>query len=191
MFDLNAASAQPTGKKYQEVGIYDNVKISGVELNKTTVNQVPYLRLLTEGENGEIGSSAKLFLSTTAKNENSQSAWSVTARNLVNLIKATHNVDEDKAKAMIDPSKLKNEEDLRNKVQNLLVGRPFRAKFKGETSQKGYVFAVLAQPESMKITETKMKFDPAKDIKAFTPFAGQNTLEANVVPVSDTDENPF
>jgi hypothetical protein len=106
-----------------------------------------------------------MFLSTTVGEGKQTSAWAITARNLVDLIVATHGVSEAEAKGMI---KVENEQQLINKVSALLVGKPFRAKFKGEEGAKGGVFASLALVESMKVSPTTLKFNPEKDIKKYT-----------------------
>ena len=187
MFDLNQASDNVSVNKYQVPGIFDNVRFKEAKLEATSKQGVPYIKLVTEGPNGEIGSSAKLFLSTTANQGKSKSAWSVTARNIVNFIKSTHNVDEETAKSMIDPSQIKSAEDLVKKLNAILVGRPFRAKFKGEQSTKTVdgksytnIYATLAQTESMS-SETRMTYDPTRDIKVsdYVPAGSEATSVDN------------
>lgn len=183
MFDLNQASEGNNGKQFQNTGIFDNVKVSEVVLEKTSKNQVSYMRLVTEGSNGEIGSSPKMFLSTDVKEGKKTSGWGVTARSLVDLLKATYNVTEEAAKAMMP--NVNSEQELVQKVSTLLVGRPFRAKFKGTTNEKGYIYAELGQAESMRIEPTKMHFDATRDIKA---YSGPVTVETSV---SSTSDLPF
>ncbi len=167
-FNLSEAGEKQQGTQYQKVGVYPDVKVTEVVLEKSTVKQVPYLKLITSGANGEVGQSNKMFLSTTVGEGKKTSAWAITARNLVDLIMATHNVDEDTAKGMIV---VENENQLLAKVSALLVGRPFRAKFKGEEGSKGNgtIFATLAQVESMKVpsAESRLSFDPTRDIKKY------------------------
>src|SRR5574343_772041 len=151
-FDLNAAS-ESKQTNYQSVGIHENVKITSVELKKSMSGK-PFLELKTEGAKGEVGKSSSMWLT--------EAAWPVTARSLVDLLKATHNITEEEAKPMIAVA---NEETLATKVSALLVGRLFRAKFKGEQTPKGVVIALLAGAESMRIpaAESKLYFNESKD----------------------------
>ena len=166
MFNLNAASER-TETKYQQPGI-STVTFKEVLLDNTKTNNVPFIKLVTEGENGEIGQSSQMFLSTEVKAGKKMAAWNVTARNIVDILVNAHNVDEATAKGMIA---VENANQLVAKLSALLVGRKVRAKFKGETSQKGNVFAILAQTESLNVPaeQSRLKFDPSRDIK---PFAG-------------------
>ncbi len=190
MFDLNQASEgrENTGINYQTPGIFDNVRVSEVVLEKTIKNSVPYMRLITDSPEGTTGTSAKMFLSTDVKTNpdgspKKTSGWGVTARNLVDLLKATHNVDEETAKGLI--SGITTPDALVKKVSALLVGKPFRAKFGGETSSKGYIFAVIRQVESMKVEPTKMKFNKEWDVKPYTGVTSTDSTEA----VNSTSEN--
>ena len=85
---------------------------------------------------------------------------------------AATNVSEEEAKAKIN---VENETQLVAKVSAILIGKPFRGKFKGEQSQKGLVFAHLAQVESMEVAPTKMKFNADKDIKKYEGNGAINT----------------
>jgi len=165
MFNLNEASAANTGSTYQQPGIHENVMISEVVLEKTTKNDVPYMKFITKGPNGEIGNSPKMFLSTEVKEGKKTSGWGVTARNLVDWIKATYNVDEDTAKSKI--TNVNSHEQLVQVVSALLVGKPARVKFKGVTSSKGSIFAEVGQVESLRVNPTAMRYDPSRDIKAY------------------------
>lgn len=184
-FDLNAASEKsvPTGPQYQRPGIADNTRISKVSVEKTSVQQIDYLQLETTGPNGEVGKSGKMFLSTDTKPGKKTSAWSVTARNLTDLIMATHNVDEDAAKSMI---KVNSVDELVRVVSSLLVGRPFRAKFKGTQNEKGTVYAELSGVESMSVTpeNTRLRFDASRDIIKYQPVAVATETKT-------TDDLPF
>jgi len=184
-FDLKEASEKVSGPVYQRPGISENVKISKAYLDKTLTNQVSYLQLETVGANGEIGKSSRMFLSTDKKEGKKSSAWAVTARNLTDLIMATHNVSEEEAQDMI---KVDNTEQLVTKVSAILVGRVFRAKFKGVETAKGALIAELAGVESMKVdaSETKLRYDANRDV---VKFQGQRPMEA--VPQAGNSDLPF
>ena len=181
-FNLNEASEKNT-IDYQKPGIYDNVIITEVVAEKSSVKAVPYLKLVTKGTNGEVGSSARMFLSTVVGEGKKTSAWAITARHLVDLLKATNNVDEATAKSMIN---VENEQQLISKVSALLVGKPFRAKFKGEEGQKGGIFAVLSLVESMQVDKaaSSLKFSIEKDIKK---YEGPKTTEAPTSAAVNSD----
>ena len=138
MFDLNEAS-EKSSTDYQKPGI-TNVTFTGVVLEKTKTNQVPFIKLLTKSDSGEVGNSSQMFLSTEKKAGKTMAAWNVTARNLVDILKSAHNVDDATAKSMI--TDIPTQEALVTKLSALLVGKKVRAKFKGETSEKGNIFAI-------------------------------------------------
>lgn len=186
MFDLNQASEGSTSINYQTPGIFDNVKISEFVLEETSANKVPYIRYKTIGANNELGSSPKMFLSTDVKEGKKTSGWGVTARNIVELIKATHNVDDDAAKALMPA--VSSKEELAQRLSALLVNKSFRAKFKGRTTEKGNIIAEVAQVESMRVSPTKMFFNPNRDIE---PFTGTTTVTSQSGLTAASDGLPF
>lgn len=188
-FNLKEAGEKNTST-YQRPGIYDNVSVTEVLLEKSSKKQVPYLKLVTKGPNGETGYSTKMFLSTTVGEGKKASAWSITARNLVDLITATHNINDDEAKTKI--ADIPTEEALVAKVSALLVGKPFRAKFKGEegSNGNGTIFASLAQVESMQVQPTNLRYSADRDIKKYD---GPVQTEAAMATTSNsgTSDLPF
>lgn len=177
-FNLNDAPEKSTnsGTQYQRPGIAENVKITEAVLLQTQANNVDYMELRTVSGDGAVGKSSKMFLSTETKPGKKMSAWSVTSRNIVDLIMATHNVDEQTAKGMLNVS---SKEEVVSKVATLLVGRPFRGKFKGEESSNGKTYASLDTVESMQVPtdQSRLKFDPSRDIKKYVPYTA-NAAEA-------------
>lgn len=189
-FNLQDASeSQLSTVNYQKVGVYDNIKITEVVLAETSVNKVPYIELKTIGQNGEVGRSNKMFLSTDTKPGKTTSAWAITARNIVDLLVNTHNINRDEAKALIA---VDNTQQLVTKLSALLIGKPFRAKFKGEEGQKpGVIYPTMDITESMKvpIAETRLSFNPDRDIKKYQgPVAA--TIET-VDSINGNDNLPF
>lgn len=184
-FNLNDApeqtTQQNTGVLYQQAGISDNVRVGEVVLLKTSINQVQYMEIRTIGENGEMGKSNKMFFSQDIKEGKKTSGWGVTANNIINLIMSTHNIEREEAKKF----------DLGNtpetvvaNVAKILVGKPFRAKFKGEQSQTGtLVFATLDSTESMEVvkSDSKLKFDASRDIKR-NEYQTQSTSKMDSLP---------
>lgn len=189
MFDLNQASEGSKSSNYQTPGIFDNVKVTDVVIEKSPVKGSSYLKLVTEGEDGAVGSSTKMYLSTTPSQGKTISAWAVTARNIIDLFKATHNVDEEGAKQVIDLTKVTSEEQLRDKLSAALVGRPFRAMFRGEKTSKGNTYAILGKAESMRVpkTESKLRFNPETDIKPYVGSVNNNSY----TPSSVENDDPF
>lgn len=175
-FDLSAASEkkQSTTTTYQKPGIYDNVKIASADL-KVTANGTSFLQFNTVGSNGEVGKSTPLYLTTAA--------WPVTARRIVDLLVATHNVSDNEAKAMIS---VETNQQLLAKTSALLVNRPFRAKFNGEETAKGSIIAVLDGAESMSVLpeNTKLWFSE----KSIKKYQGTVTTESSTPQV---DPLPF
>ena len=180
-FDLNQASEklQGTGKTYQKPGIYENVVIDTIT-NGESQKGNKYIQMTTVGAKGEIGRSPQMYLT--------EAAWPMTARNLIDLIMSTNNVTEDEAKSMI---KVENETQLAAKLSAILIGKKFRAKFKGEQSSTGTIFAQLGGSESMKIAaeDSKLFFNEMKDIKKY-----EGTLqvkEATMKPQEASNDLPF
>lgn len=182
MFDLSQASEGNVSSNYQKPGIYDNVVISEVVLEETSRQKVPYLRLVTKDTDGAIGSSVKMFLGTETKEGKQTSGFAITARNIVDLIIATHNIEEAAAKAMI---KVATPQELVDKTAALLVGKPFRCKFKGTYTAKNNIYAEIGQVESMRIETTRMNYKEARDIKPYQGPVVVNTTESIAGPASD------
>lgn len=189
MFDLNDANdSQVNTVNYQKVGVYENIKITEVILAETSKAKVPYIELKTIGQNGEVGRSNKMFLSTDTKPGKTTSAWAITARNIVDLLVNTHNITRDEAKALIAVDSV---QQLVNKLSALLVGKPFRAKFKGEEGQKpGLIYPTLDITESMQVKaeETRLSFDPIRDIKK---YQGPQPTVVESINISHIDDLPF
>lgn len=189
-FNLNAASEKSTGPVYQRPGIEENVRISKVSIEETSLNKVKYLQLETTNSRGEIGKSTRMFLGTEVKAGKKCSGWSISARNLVDLLMVTHNVDEDTAKGMINIEGGTEQDKLNklvNKVSALLVGKPFRAKFRGEETRSGAIIAEIGAVESMNVSleNTRLKYDATRDIKKY-----EGTAQV-AAPQADTADLPF
>lgn len=187
-FNLNDASEKmemKTGPTYQRPGIAEGVRISKVTLEKTSTNQVDYLQLETIGLNGEVGKSNRMFLSTDVKEGKKMAAWAVTARNLTDILMVTHNVDEATAKSMINVG---SKQELASKLSSLVIGRPFRAKFKGVETAKGAIIAELAGVESMNVSteNTRLRYNADRDVTKY-----QGTTQAIITSKRDNDDLPF
>jgi hypothetical protein len=174
---------------YQKPGIFDNIRITEIKFGRSSVKGSPYVLMHTVGENGEVGKSNRMWL-TTEKGQNpdgsfkSQSGWSITAKNIVDLICATHDMPRSQAELIeLVPSNESNidkqYESLVNTISTLLIGKPFRGKFKGEQSASGTVYATLDKVESMKIPKVSsgLRFSEQYDIKLFAqPQQSENAV---------------
>lgn len=180
-FDLNQASEKlvNNNKTYQKPGIFENVVIETVTAT-TNSNGNDYIQMTTIGSNGELGRSPQMYLT--------EKAWPMTARNIKDLLVATNNITDEEAGDMV---KVETKEQLATKLSALVIGKKFRAKFKGDQSATGTIFANLGGSESMKISteDTKLFFNEAKDIKKY-----EGTLqskEATMNPQTTQDSLPF
>lgn len=169
-FNLNSASENKSnGKSYQEVGVFDNVKITAIN-SAINSNGNKYIQMETVNEKGEVGRTPQMYVT--------EKAWPITARSLVNLTMAINDVSEEEAKKDSNFSTL---EQLTSKLSALLVGKPFRAKFKGEESSRGTIIAQLDTRygiESMKVPkeQSKLTFNEERDIRKYVaPQTLENT----------------
>ena len=198
-FNLNvddSTNETSNNVSYQKAGVYDNVKITEIISGKSNVKQTPYIRMKTINQNGEVGQSAYMYLSSEIGEGKKMSGWHMTARNINDLIVATHNISRDEAKAIeLAPSNEPNDEKyismLINKLSSLLVGRPFRAKFKGEqTKEDGTIFATLDRVESMNVPSevSGLKFNKDKDLKM---FISPDKVNSSIGTAVKNDDLPF
>lgn len=161
--------------EYQKPGIYDNVRVTEVILGKSTIKGSPFIQLKTVGQNGEVGRSTSMYLNTTIGEGKKMAAWDMTKKNIADLILATNNISKQEIEtielvpANTTESVEKQYEMLAQKVSSLIVGKPFRAKFKGEQSQTGTIFATLDKAENMQVPKlaSSLRFNEATDIKLF------------------------
>jgi len=177
MFNLKQEESQNTSKypEYQKPGVHDNIVVTAVVLGKSQIKQTPYILLETKGQNGEVGKSNKMYLSTTPSEGKTMAAWNMTSKNILDLIVATHNISRDEAESIeLVPNNIESIEEqyqmLSNKVSELLVGKPFRGKFKGvQTKENGPVYSTLDKVESMNVprSATGLRFNESLDIELF------------------------
>lgn len=186
-FNLKDANAAKTSTvQYQRPGIYDNITVTKVNLGAASTGS-KYLQFETLGADGSVGKSPQMYLNNVVTNPDKPTAWSITARNLKNYIKNTHNVSEEEADKLIDG--VETEEQLAKKVSALLVGRPFRAKFSGVETSKGAIIAELSGSESMKtpIGESRLKYDSTRDTKKYQGTSQATTVAAVSSQTTDSD----
>jgi hypothetical protein len=180
-FSLNDAEDNKVSKPrdpntlYNAPGIYDNVVITDIKVD-TTPGRNHYIVPLTKSPEG-LGRSRKMYLNTDVKEGKTTSAWKITARQIVEIIKASNNWDDTQAKNSLGNLNLSadgvniNAEELAAKLSAVIVGKPFRAVFHGEqrTNAEGVtrVYTEMMYVESMNVpkAESKLKFDPAIHVK--------------------------
>lgn len=188
--DANAVPVQTTPTfTYQKPGIYDNIKVTKVNLGSYGTGS-KYLQLETVSPEGNIGKSPQMSLKSELGEGKTISGWMITARNLKNYIKNTHNISEEEADATIEG--VKTEEELSKKVSALLVGKSFRAKFSGVETSKGYIIAELSGSESLKISseDSKLKYSVEKDTKKYQGTM-QTPTSSPMTSANAGDDLPF
>ena len=198
-FSLNDAEDNKVSKprdpntSYNAPGIYDNVVITDIKVD-TTPGRNHYIVPLTKSPEG-LGRSRKMYLNTDIKEGKTTSAWKITARQIVEIIKASNNWDDTQAKNSLGNLNLAadgvniNAEELAAKLSAVIVGKPFRAVFHGEqrTNAEGVtrVYTEMMYVESMNVpkAESKLKFDPTIHVK---------TVSVNTTPATaTTGDLPF
>lgn len=198
-FSLNDAEDNKVSKprdpntSYNAPGIYDNVVITDIKVD-TTPGRNHYIVPLTKSPEG-LGRSRKMYLNTDVKEGKTTSAWKITARQIVEIIKASNNWDDTQAKNSLGNLNLAadgvniNAEELAAKLSAVIVGKPFRAVFHGEqrTNAEGVtrVYTEMMYVESMNVpkAESKLKFDPTIHVK---------TVSVNTTPATaTTGDLPF
>lgn len=183
MFNLSDAKEESTlnEKKYQEVGVHDNIKISTVTTGESFTKKTPFISIVTEGPNGETCESGQMYLNTEVKEGSTTSAWAITARRLVNLIMSITGKTEEEAKKSINAS---DPDDLAKKLSTLLVGKTFRGLFygkeiQGKEGKNNWIKAYFAVSESNYAAET-MKTNPSK-----LRFDANNPKHIKKLPIAD------
>ena len=94
-FSLNvddSSNEMSNNVSYQKPGVYENVKVTEIISGKSNVKQTPYIRMKTVNQNGEVGQSAYMYLSSEKGEGKKIAAWDITARNINDLICCTHNI---------------------------------------------------------------------------------------------------
>jgi hypothetical protein len=200
-FSLNDAEDNKVSKprdpntSYNAPGIYDNVVITDIKVD-TPDGRNHYIVPLTKSPEG-LGRSRKMYLNTDVKEGKTTSAWKITARQIVEIIKAANNWDDTQAKNSLGNLNLAadgvniNAEELAAKLSAVIVGKPFRAVFHGEqrTNAEGVtrVYTEMMYVESMNVpkAESKLKFDPTihiKNVNVNTTATTATTAGANDLP---------
>jgi hypothetical protein len=162
--------------EYQKPGVYDNVVVTEVVLGKSSFKKTTYIELKTLGQNGEVGKSNKMYLSTVPSGTNTVAAWDITKRNIGDIVLATNNLTKQEVGEIeLVPSNTTADIEeqynmLAKKVASLVVGKPFRAKFKGEQNKEGgIIFSTLDKVEHMNVPKAAsgLRFNEQYDIKLF------------------------
>ena len=161
--------------EYQKPGIHDNLIITDITVGKSSYKGSPFIELKTINQNNEVGRSAKMYLSTSVGEGKKMSAWDMTKRNISDLILATNNITKQEVENIeLVPSNTNASLDeqyqmLAQKLSSLIVGKPFRGKFKGEQSATGIVYATLDKVENMNVPKvaSSLRFNENTDIKLF------------------------
>jgi hypothetical protein len=190
MFNLKDAATEKPKSNYQQPGIHENETISAVNLGKASTGST-YLQFETASADGLKGKSPQMFLNGAGETpvDGKVTAWSITARNLKKYLSSTNNVSLEEATDMING--VATVEQLQAKVAALLVGKKFRAKYKGVQTSKGFTIAELCDSESMRVPaeESSLKYDATKD---FVPYKGTlQVAQPTMTASAGSDDLPF
>lgn len=141
--------------KYQTAGVNEEVKITDISLVELA-NGTKVIEMKTINENNQEGKSKRLYLDTTVKAGNTTSAWTISAKYLVNIVMAAKNCSVEEAKTHL---RAENESALVKNLNDALLGKPFRGLFSSKEYQPGKFAIELysAEPKG----GTRLVFDPS------------------------------
>lgn len=165
------------GSKYQSAGISEKVKITSVDYTVNEQYNSKSITMKTINENEQEGQTKRLSLNTEVKEGNKTSAWTVTAKYLLNILMSTGKTYEE-AQAVLEA---KNEEELVKNLSSALVGKEFRGLFGQREYQPGKFYTELYTTEP--VGGTKLVWDPNNQyyVKKL-PTAASNTATGNDLP---------
>lgn len=139
--------------KYQSSGVSEVVKITEVKLNENAQYNTTSIQLLTVNGDGQEGRSKKLSLNTTVSEGKTVSAWTVTAKYLLNILMSI-GMSEEQAKSTLEA---KDKNDLVNRLSKAMVGQAFRGLFSSREYEPGKFAIELYVTEP--VGGTKLKWD--------------------------------
>ena len=175
MFSLSDATVE-IGSKYLEPGI-NEVKLTGVEL-LTSQKGKPYIRMTVADSTGAT-CVHNYSLDTDINPGKEKSAWSITKNSILQLGIAT--IGEAKTRTAMESG---SPQEFATKLATSLTGKPFRLKVVGEEvmTQAGNKFTkahfgsgYFAEATTVPADQSKLKFDPIKNIKRLPTVAVEET----------------
>lgn len=180
MFSASAEEVKVGGgSKYQSAGISEKVTISEVKLLVNEQYNTKNIQFSTVNEHEQSGLSKKLSLNTVVSPGKSVSAWTVTAKYLLNLLMSTGK-SEDEARGILNA---KDENELVKNLTQNLIGKPFRALFSSREYQPGKFAIELYATEP--VGGNRLVYDPAnKNHNSKLPKADDSS-EMSASPSSD------
>jgi hypothetical protein len=141
------------GSKYQGAGVNEKVAITEINLVELASGK-KVIEMKTINEHNQEGKSRRLYLDTNVSEGRSASAWTVSAKYLLNLIMAANKSTSEEAKVVL---KADNEVGLVKNLNTALIGKPFRGLFSSKEYQPGKFAIELYGSES--IGGTRLVFD--------------------------------
>jgi hypothetical protein len=170
MFSADDVTAG-SDSKYQTAGVSEKVTITEVVLIES--NGIQNIQLKTINEQLRDGQSKRLSLKTEVSPGKTMSAWKVTARYLINIIMSATGKTLAEAQEVLNASSVT---DLKSKLENTLIGKPFRGLFSSREYQpnKFAIELYITEP----IGGTRLAWDPInrnynsfmpKDVETSTP----------------------
>lgn len=142
------------GSKYQPAGVSEKVTISEVDLVTNEQYNTQTIVMKTMNEDGQEGKSKKLSLKTTISEGKKVSAWTMSARYLMNLLMSVGYSDPE-ARAILTVDTPQN---LVKNLTSSLVGKEFKGLFSSREYEPGKAAIELYTTE--KVGGNKLVWDP-------------------------------
>ena len=186
MFSASAEEVKVGGgSKYQSAGISEKVTIAEVKLIVNEQYKTKTIQLSTVNEYEQSGLSKRLSLNIVVNPGKSVSAWTVSAKYLLNLLMSTGKTEEDSRKVL-------NASDENELVKNLsreLVGKSVRGLFSSREYQPGKFAIELYATEP--VGGNRLVYDPNnKNHNDKLPKADSSS-EFDTSNVSPSSDLPF
>ena len=171
--------------KYQTVGVSEKVKVTEVILNHNEQYNSYSLTIKTINENDQVGQSKRMSLNTEVREGNKVAAFTVTAKNLINILMSTGKTLEE-SQAVLEA---KDQQELAKKVSSALVGKEFRGLFGKREYNPGKFVTELYTTEPVGGTKLVWDADNPYYVKRM-PGSASNTASPDG-HVSTTSDLPF
>jgi len=139
--------------KYQSAGVNEKVVITEINLIELQGGK-RVIEMKTLNEHNQEGKSKRLYLDTVPSEGRQVSAWTVSAKYLINLLMAANRSTEADAKAVL---RADNETGLIKNLNSALIGNPFRALFSSKEYQPSKFAIELYGAET--VGGTRLAFD--------------------------------
>lgn len=172
------------GSKYQSAGVSEKVTISEVKLIVNDTYKTNNLQFVTINEHEQQGLSKKMSLKTEVSPGKKVAAWTVTAKNLLNILMAVGKTEEEARAVLTAP----DVNELVKRLTSNLIGKPFRGLFASREYEPGKNAIELYSAEP--VGGTKLVYDISNPNHNFKLPKADNFYESNSANVG-SDALPF